>query len=1242
MKSKIAEDLGRLFEVGFNIGILTYIQQQQIKSNFGNLYLEDLQHLKFQKMLKQIINKIVSTQERQTVEKWTTFFLMKGFLAGLNFFGEYIQSNGWNNERNLRHLEIVYYQCCFSDENSIGTYPKGEEQWFREVLSQFEQVENISQYIKRYKEKGEFLNADTLMLLRCRREYRVICVDLSVFSLNSYEDISNLNYIEILRRLLIREIGYLRSKSVFSQLRIDTSCLDFQFSEDLKSYFTAFKYDDKESAKLIQAAGYAYSFSNFLRETGIIKDDTSVIFNVLGHSNRGISAICVRQENLDVLKTCHEIYKHDSSGKDIEVARSQVLNKIKRSAYTSFDKGKEFVEQLLAIPPDAITAVNHREKLDNFFNSVGTVPAELMQELGLSGNMSLRDAHARLIEKALLGKETYIFLTGNPGIGKTTAIANFLKSHLEEGFLFLYASPRKQVNLDIIEKFKDTNTGELCDKRILAINSHSDLITDNSGQYTVQYHWNQKQGDFSLQAVHFFDSRTTERRGWRTDILERKSEDRIQDAGRKSRGVLNSVCEAISAIIDGKVSNNIVATVSIQSLKKTVVGDTLKHLEKIFRNAYIEREAKVITPRMQEISGRIKHLFIMIDEITGDEGGVEFLSGISSILSKYKLTDAQNGFNTKVIVADASIVDSAVIKQHLEDTSAEPDKIYFRRGTDTPKPLAVQPFNFKGLAATVINANSYPAKSLAITYKVFVESYKFNPQARLERKNSLDKITKQEILQDLKRLLKKSDVDQIIVYIQNKPKLTELIEKIRKDWGEFKKGQDYLEIHANISEEDKQQIERYKNQVKIVFMTASGSRGLSFPKTKHILVEIPKFEIEKNLMEVIQVIYRGRGNDQIDNQDKELIFYLADRAVYYEGLSTDQVKTSILADNDLPKSTLTMGTGVSPKYEENYSLSLQESVLSILNLLLILKASIMTRISGVGQIGRDKFMIIPIGGKSVSAAGETFSGKMASLIRNLKKESEIKRSDRFLETVYQSLEQLLGQADFVVRNTLHSPGNSPSSYLVLRDYFNNQFSQLLNKGFDKLLTFSQIEPGYINGSLLVVPIADRTLEETYLMRMREIKTYANGELLKQMRWMTHSQSYPENLRSAIKDAIELVKELKESVKSQKFEQYSQRFDQYYAIPLFTLIAGEVMSQYYESEPKEPESERFRDILYTYVRCLYPVGGNFLPIGDKYKEFPFIVFKSYSLGEIRSKVFTDKYLLNSPELNVLNLLLSQKN
>ncbi len=1208
MKSKIAEDLGRLFEVGFNIGILACIKEKQIKHKFENLYLQELQQLEFPKMLRKITDKITSPLERKMAEKWSVFFLQKGFLSGLNFFREYLESTGWNEPNKLRRLEILYYQSCFCDESSIGTYVKGEKQWFGEVLSQFDQIDNVSQYIEDYKGKGEFLRADTLILLRYGRQFRILCVDLSVFSMRTFDDVTDLNYLEIIRRSLRRDMNYLRSKSVFSKLRIDTESCDVHFSEGLKSYFTAFKYDDKESAKLIQAGGYAYSFYEFLRETGILVDDSPLIFNAVGYSDRGISAMSVRPENLDVLKTCHLIYKHDSSPQEIADARKLVLNKIKRSAYHSFDRGKELIDDILAMSADKINVVRHTERLEGFVNSVGIVPDELMQQLGLSGTLTLRNAHAQLIEKALESAATYIFLTGNPGIGKTTAIANFLTAHVNDGFLFFYVSPRKQVNLDIIDKFKKPGTDDLCYDQILAINTYSDLIKDSGHKCTVQYLSNQQQGEFSLKTVKFQDSRETKRQNRRSNRLERQAENLIKDRGRNTKGVLNSICEAIYTLIDAKHSNNIVATVSIQALKKTDAGDTLKHFDKIFRNAYIERENKVLPDRMKDISSRIKHLFIMIDEITGDEGGVEFLNGINEILDRYGLKDNSYGFNTKVIVADASIVDKAVISQHLSDTSAEPDKIYFRKAENPGLPLSVEHFKFKETDSTLINTNSYPAKSLSITYKVFIESCKFSEDALLDKETDLTKERQGEILQDIESLLKRSDVEQLIVYIQDKQRLGDLINKIREHRGEFQKGKDYIEIHANIGEEEKELVQKWKKDAKVVFMTASGSRGLSFPKAKHILVEIPRFEIEKNLMELIQVIYRGRGKDEIDNQDKELIFYLGDRAVYFE---------------------------------DNKEISIQESKLSLLNILLILKASIMTRIYGCGQIGSDKFIIIPIGGKSVLAAGETFSSQMKKLIDLLKSEHKKNRSDRRLLQVYNSLEYLLGQADFALRENVESSGKSQTSYLTQREFFNNQFSQLVSEGFEKLLSLDNLELGYMSGGLLVVPIASQTLEETYIMPLVKIAKTANSELWHNMQTISRSSSYSETLQFAIKDAMELVQKLTDSVdKTQRFEQSSQRTDQYYALPLFAFIAGEVFSEYFASNPEEPKYQHFRDILTQYIRALYPV-GNVLPIGDKYQDFPFVVFRSYSLEQIREKIFTDKYLLSSNELNILNLILSEK-
>lgn len=1216
----IGEDFGRLFEVGFNIGILAYIQRQNIAHNFGDCYRWDLQNLKLPKMTAEIIREanLLGSLDAKIVEKWSLFFVQKGFFSGLNFFREYVKSTRWN----LNLLKIVYYQCSFSYTNSIRTYDKTDDTAFKELLSQFKIAQpnlsddEINSYIRRYKKKGEFLQADTLILLQNGQDFRILCVDLSVFTPPLASEAVNLDEIEVMRKSLLREISYLRSKSVFSNLRIDTSTLGVDFSEDLKRYFTAFKYKDKESAKLIQAGSYAHSFYGFLQTTGMIPDGAEVLLNVVGYSDRTISAISLRSDKIDILANCAKIYQQEAKDKEINAARGEVLDAIQLNATRSFQNGKKFVSDLLTIGKNA-TTVCHTERIDNFVNSIDIISDKLADDLQIDRGLHLRNAHAQLIVKALESDETYLFLTGNPGIGKTTAIANFLKTHIDDGFLFFYVSPRKQVNLDIIEKFIDKKTGLLCDDRLFCINSNADIINSNSGHCTVNYAANNYHENFYQKTVHFInDSAEVQRKKYHNLQLERKGETVIKPKVGKTNGVLNSVCEGIYSLINQKTSNNIVATVSIQSLKVTETGrNTLQHLDKIFQDAYNKGDKRVIPAKMQEISSRIKHIFIMIDEITGDDGGVEFLHGIGRLLNKYKLHNSKHGFNTKIIVADASIVDSDVIKQHLNDTSPEPDKIYFKKlpkYSDTIPPLQVTFFEFQQLAAKVINTNSYPASSLEITYKVFVEAVKFTENISLKLNYNLQKRVQSQIIEDINQRLEIPGVEQIIVYIQDKQRLAELIEKTQ-DKREFKRYTDYLEVHANISEEEKEQIQKCKNKVKVIFMTASGSRGLSFPKTKHILVDIPRFQIEKNLMEVIQVIYRGRGEDDdgntLDGEAKELVFYLSDTAVYYA---------------------------------DDAELSLQESKLSLLNLLLILKTAVMTRILGYGYLGREKFLMIPIGGKSVSAVGDTFSSKIASLIKTLKSEHRSRPGNVFFKEVYEGLEELLSRGEFVLKKSEKSREKG-NSYLEMREEFNRNFLQMCNP-LEGLLGYGNLEIGHVLGSLLLVPLADTSLDENYQMRLNgEIRKCLEDKLLKKMEMVRDSKSSPENVKSAIRGgAIELLQFLNDDLeKTQYFQQQSQQFDRYYAIPLFAFVSGYQMQEYFaDTRLEEPEDRMFRDILSAYVRSTYPI-DSVMPIGHKYREFPFIVFRSYCLEQSREKMFTDKYLLSSNELNVLNLILSKQ-
>src|SRR6476661_2518583 len=1217
----ISEDFGRLFEVGFNIGILAYIQRENLSHNFGYSYRLDLQKLKLPKMTAEIVREanLLASLDAEIVEKWSLFFVQKGFLGGLNFFREYVNSTGWN----LQRLKIVYCQFSFSDANSIRTYNKGDKEAFKELLSQLKTAkpslsdDEINSYIRRYSKKGEFLQADTLMLLQYGNDFRILCVDLSVFSPTLAPKTEDINEIEVIRKYLMREISYLRSKSVFSNLRMDTSTLGVDFSEDLKRYFTAFKYKDKESAKLIQAGSYAHSFYGFLQTTGIIPHDAEVLLNVVGYSDRTVSAISLRSDKIDILATCAKIYQQEAQNKEINDARAEVLDAIQLNAGYSFQNGKKFVSDLLTIGKSS-TPVCNTERIDNFANSIDIISDKLADNLQISRGLHLRNAHAQLIVKALQSEETYIFLTGNPGIGKTTAIANFLKTHIDDGFLFFYVSPRKQVNLDIIEKFKDKNTGLLCNDRLFCINTNADIIKSYSGHCTVKYASNSYRDDFTKKTVRFLkDDSEIQRTEYHQSELKKKGETVIKPVNSKGNGVLKSICEGIYALINGQVSNNIVATVSIQSVKmKENRQNTLEHLEKIFQDTYNKRDKRVIPAKMQEISSRIKHIFIMIDEITGDDGGVEFLAGIAKIVKKHDLHKLEHGFNTKIIVADASIVDCDVIKQHLDNTSPEPDKIYFKKlakNSEEIQSLQVIPFKFNNLAAKVINANSYPARSLEITYKVFVESVKYQEDAPLKQNSNLVKRVQSEIIEDINQRLAIPGVEQIIVYIQNKQRLTELINKIRVCRKKFDQFTDYLEIHANISEKEKEKIQEYKNTAKVIFMTASGSRGLSFPKTKHILVDIPRFQIEKNLMEVIQVIYRGRGEDEhgntLDGEAKELVFYLSDTAVYYA---------------------------------DDAEVSLQESKLNLLNLLLILKTAVMTRIVGYGYLGRERFLMIPIGGKSVSAVGDTFSSKIASLIKFLKSEHRSHPKNMLLKEVYDGLDQLLSCAEFVLKNYDKSPSTG-DSYLEMREDFNRKFLQMCNP-LEGLLGYGNLEIGHVCGSLLLVPLADKSLEENYQMALnREIRKCLDAKLLEKMERIRDSESYPENVRSAIRGgAIELLQFLNGDVeKTQYFEEQSQQLDRYYAIPLFAFVSGEEMQEYFaDSKLEEPEDRRFRDILSACVRSTYPI-DSVMPIGHKYHEFPFIVFRSYSLEQSREKIFTDKYLLSSNELNVLNLILSKQ-
>jgi hypothetical protein len=1262
----IGEKLGRWFEIGFNAGLLNYCQQRSLCPEVVEYYRRELAPLTFTRLVKRMLDQeqvLNQPEEAINLEKWAWCYLARGFLAGVTFLPEYLAAVGWLR---LDKLQIRYCQASFSDANSLGWQPKGQTQFAAEMLSQLGLASHEVDWAA-YSQKGEFLRADTLLWLVYRQKYhRVLALDLAVFSVRVVEDLGNLDNVETLRGQLATELAYLKAKSVFANLSLDTGALSL--AAELGHYFTAFKRQDKETVKLIQAASYAASFHRFLTKYKLLPaaaDNNHLAVNVVGYTDRGMNTLTLMGDNLKLLQTCAHIYKQPATDHTIQTARQEVLRVIGRNAARSFTDGRELVAHLLnAAQPDQTTLVNHHEELATFTSINQSLEPDLLTHLGLPFQPTgwrLREAHAELIRQSLTNPaQTYLFLTGNPGIGKTTTIVEFLKAHSEEGFLFLYVSPRKQVNLDVLNKFQSPDVkhgkGQSNDRLLLlGLTTNAELIRANQGQLTVQYLSHSLSGDFTRQGVHFVAAQDILEPGFgpcgkNSAGLKRTMEDVIEAGDGQGAGVLHSLCEALHTAISTDLSTNIVATVAIQALKKTSQGeDTLQHFGKIFKSAYIEKSGQVLAPQMQAIAGKLKHLFVMVDEITGDESGVEFLARLSGLLTRYELLGGQHGFNTKVIVADASLVDAQVVEQHLTESKVEPDKIFFRKVTqpDTTLPLSSTSLNFAGQRATLINANSYPASRLHLTYRIFIETYRHSVQASLANIPALTKRVQTQIGQDLLVALEHSPDRQVLVYIQDKRRLAELIEQLQKVRpGRFERNIHYLEVHANLSEAQKRQVQEYANQVQVVFMTASASRGLSFPKASHILVEIPHFEIESNLMEIIQVIYRGRGSYwdtrleqeiSLDEQPRYVTFYLAERIPYYASRETEN----------------------EPAGETR--LGLQEGIMSVLNILLVLKTSLMTRIQGYGQIGPDRYLMIPIGGKAVSAAGETFSQRMSTLIKELEKQQYTSqhRKDVRLKQLYTQLRQLLSAAEISLTTTAtvdskatargnHTQPNpeqgheqAVSSFLSLRRTFEATFTEAITRGFDKLLDFKPMETGYIQGSLLIVPVAGKNMAENYLMRLsQELESwFSKPTLLCKMYAMRDDPTYPESLRFALNDALSFIQLLREQPdKTQWLFQATRRDDQYYAVPLCAFLNGKVLRDFYTSGAEESEGYSFKELLTSYLRWLFPAEG-FLPIGTHYGEFPFVLFKSYTLRERRSKLFAEKYLLTSRELSLLNLILS---
>lgn len=1249
-----AEIMGHLFELGFNTGLIATMRQRTDLHLFtDNLFTQDFTKLHLSSLVETAQKRTgtFSGFDRDRVRDWVTFVLLKGYLAGSNFLAEFLHTIRQSTpEPNKWHGDVCYLQCSFTGKNSLETLPIADRMSAsRMLMDQFGKaglpaISLSFPEMEVYTDKGAFLNADTLILLRDAHGWRVLCIDLSVFGLLSLDDTHNLQRHSSLRSMLRNDLHYLRTRSVFTNLSIDTndeSTAQELLSGQIKHYFTAFKRHDKETVKCIQAASYTASFYDFLLEKHIVRSDDALVFHIVGYTDRAMNALTLKPTQLPLLRTCQEIYQQKHQPKDITKARQEVIGAIQRAANQSFQQTEteQFGRKLLGVAKqaDGLNLLTYEETLTDLVSTLTVLkpeqlPPDIEQLLppSLYEGQTLRDVHRALVQRELASPDRYLFLTGHPGIGKTSSLAKFLQERAkqDEGFLLFYASPRSEVNREILKTFQE---GDGC-KNFFGLTTNTLVLRAYHGRPAVLYESSLCEDQFKEQGVVFAPAKLHDDVSMNSHSLRQLAEiqeNLLVDQSKGGSGVLKSLCDALAVTLtehfpaartaDSSQARplSIVATVAIQSLKRTPNGEnTLKHLKTILKS--VTAQDKPIPAKMRQLAQRLRYIVVMIDEITGDEGGAEFLDGMHRFLQQYDFS--AYGIQTKIVVADASIVDKGVIHSHLESTGFEPQKIYFRRAdpTQVERPLIYERMDrgFKRCKSVLINANAYPASALHLSYRVLTDSFCYEEETYQKREQVLRKRQQDLLAQDIMHSLDTEPETQTLVYIQDKKRLSELIALIAAT-RKFERGTEYQEIHANLSEKQKQEVKKTRDQVQVVFMTASASRGLSFKRAKHILVDIPHFALEQNLMEILQVIYRGRGGP-FDLDEKRLTFYLADHLLYLNQ-----------ADRELV---------------------LKEHLLTILNVFLILKTAILTRITGSGPLGRRHFRMIPIGGKSLNSASQTFSEQLSDLLRELEKIAYPSWANkRMLSFIRSSVQALLEQSDLhVIRIGNASPlyRQPPRSYIEQLATFAGDFEHAAERGFDRLITLPVLEQAYLVGGLLIIPMSGKSLRELYQTALMKVTQRPHPEglpdLLACMEIIRKDPVYPENLRSALLDAILFLKTLQSlDPNSAYYEQESTPTDLYCAFPLSTFPAYHTLQTYFnaQSYAEELEDLPFRVLLERTISACYPADG-FLPIGKNYKTFPFVLFRSFQLGETRQKIFTEKYLFSSQEFNIINMLLSQ--
>ena len=589
-------------------------------------------------------------------------------------------------------------------------------------------------------------------------------------------------------------------------------------------------------------------------------------------------------------------------------------------------------------------------------------------------------------------------------IGKTTAVLEYLREPgADQGFLFIYASPRTVINSEVSSKVAgshDRPTG------VLTLTTNARLIGAGPRWWLDR----QRQAgqarphrrvdaavivdgvagfrepsasilflnpDLARDVDDDYASKSVKKETWaeREDVL----------SGTADPGVLGTLARAARAALRANPDvNRLALTAAVQGFRDlTGARSTVDRLSELFHHG--ADQPRGVAER-RTFAQRMPTIVVMVDEIAGDGAGSPFVHALAGWLHRefidpFIAEQQPSPFTVVLVLADASLANDQVLENYLRNDVEAPEKILVSDSAG-PRPFRMSAGSLRlgGHTMSVLHvmADGFPASHLTLEYHVRLTPVVSKPLStgppvspRVAIREQQGQAQLRRAVEEIFAALQRSPAgEQVIFFAQDRLFLRTvkdlLVHPDRLDdadgtlapietGGVVLADADIGLLDSSVPEWLRRRlIEPREREGKRVFlMTSSGSRGVSFPLATVIIAMVPRFAVESGFMEIVQLVYRGRGFSEPRKVDGDAL----DRRIVL--LIQDFVVTDEPIDDR----------------------AWLRRKIDLVSALVLLRATLLTRITGDAGIVRQRAAIVPVGRIGTDELGTSLSSAIAIFVR---------------------------------------------------------------------------------------------------------------------------------------------------------------------------------------------------------------------------------------------------------------------